>query len=452
MAERLHYFTEATTAVSFDCSDSDIDSDVDVHDSRRPLSAYDRAKQHALQLQLWSDEARGRRRTLPTGVGRGSVEDRQQSNLSERTRRNQQQQIPTNSTSPSPINSNLLHHQGNMLGAGSGGSTISLNNDSSNTNGCSGSGGSGRLLTRCHSSKNLRIRVTPSSSSRSLLSDVSAERDHHPTYHQQHANYAPGSRGCNHHGPTVGSDRCLGISDDCAAAIVRCSPGYNGMPMNMVGIGANVGTEHLRPTIINSRHGMHPNPMPGVPLHRMEVAPLKHASITSTTTTTSSSSPSNVMMRDRLIHRNNMGAMSPAGASHTLSPLANTHRRDNVNTIGATGYYNNEYDHNYNVNHHVVQQQLQQDDRLYNNHNNIQDDGHQQQRHGQLLRVPQAEQEDSGRDMDGQNGHGLRLRSRRARSTAAPDIADAAKPGLTRRLSFSRSGRRSRFSRWFRRC
>lgn len=124
MSERLHYFAEASTPVSFDCSDSDIDSDLD--DSRRPISPTDRAKQHARQLQLWSDEARRRRRTtLPSSAsldGRTRPPaDRQQSNLSERAR--------------------LV--------------------------------GSSRHVARSNSAKNLRIRVTPSSSSKSLLSDVS---------------------------------------------------------------------------------------------------------------------------------------------------------------------------------------------------------------------------------------------------------------------------------------
>lgn len=128
MSERLHYFTEATTAVSFDCSDSDIDSDLE--DSRRPISPTDRAKQHARQLQLWSDEARQRRRgTLPSSpqnIERARPPaDRQQSNLSERAR-------------------------------------IS---------------GNGRRVARSQSAKNLRIRVTPSSSSKSLLSDVSEHNE-----------------------------------------------------------------------------------------------------------------------------------------------------------------------------------------------------------------------------------------------------------------------------------
>lgn len=120
MAERLHYFNEATTIVSFECSDSDIESDVE--DPRRLRNASDRAKQHAVQLQLWSDAARdvrGRRRTLSS---RGCPSDRQQSNLS----------------------SDQSRHRSSSLG-------------------------------RSHSCKSLRIRVTPSSSSRSLLSDVSAE-------------------------------------------------------------------------------------------------------------------------------------------------------------------------------------------------------------------------------------------------------------------------------------
>lgn len=148
MAERLHYFTEASTPVSFDCSDSDIDSDLDDL-SRRPISEIDRVKQHARQLQLWSDEARRRRSPAlsptprrrpstaslhdmppsllpefcpPPSVRARQSHDRQQSNLSERAR-------PPSS----------------------------------------------RRVSRSHSAKNLRIRITPSSSSKSLMSDIDSE-------------------------------------------------------------------------------------------------------------------------------------------------------------------------------------------------------------------------------------------------------------------------------------
>lgn len=131
MSERLHYFTETTTtAISFDCSDSDIDSDLE--DARRPASATDRAKLHTRQFQLWSDEARARQRrrgTLPSAlhntVCARPPADRQQSNLSERARMS----------------------------------------------------GSTRRVVRSHSAKNLRIRVTPSSSSKSLLSDISEHNE-----------------------------------------------------------------------------------------------------------------------------------------------------------------------------------------------------------------------------------------------------------------------------------
>lgn len=147
MSERLHYFNEATTPVMFDCSDSDIDSDVD--DSRLPLSPSDRAKQHALQLQLWSDEARRRRRcTLPSS--RGASCDRQQSNLSsDRNRR----------SSPSAVSHSIA-------------SAAVFPGSTAQSNGANNSA-SAKNVGRSHSAKNLRIRVTPSSSSRSLLSDVS---------------------------------------------------------------------------------------------------------------------------------------------------------------------------------------------------------------------------------------------------------------------------------------
>lgn len=151
MAERLHYFTEVSTPVSFDCDDSEIDSDLEVDLSRRPVTDSDRAKIHARQLQLWSDEARRRRsgnlpapqiasaHRRPSSASASDVfphlttvspetrarisTDRQQSNLSERARNRAR-------------------------------------------------------VSRSHSAKNLRIRITPSSSSKSLVSDIESELGH----------------------------------------------------------------------------------------------------------------------------------------------------------------------------------------------------------------------------------------------------------------------------------
>lgn len=165
MSERLHYFTEASTPVAFDCSDSDIESDLD--DSRRPVSESDRAKEHARQFQLWSDEARRRRRsTLPSpSPPSRTPADRQQSNLSERTRLTSSPHIH-HSSHPHHPHTHHSHVPGHQ-----------------------------RRVSRSHSAKNLRIRLTPSSSSRSLVSDIESEQGLPPSLPQSPANATLSSPG-----------------------------------------------------------------------------------------------------------------------------------------------------------------------------------------------------------------------------------------------------------------
>ncbi|PXF43109.1 hypothetical protein BWQ96_07143 [Gracilariopsis chorda] len=144
MAERLHYFTEASTPVSFDCDDSDIDSDLDDL-SRRPQSDSDRAKIHARQLQLWSDEARRRLSGQPP-----STPPQRRSTFS-------------GSLSPNLI---PIHLQPTTLSTDRQQSNLSERSRPS------------QRVSRSHSAKNLRIRITPSSSSKSLLSDIESESGH----------------------------------------------------------------------------------------------------------------------------------------------------------------------------------------------------------------------------------------------------------------------------------
>lgn len=156
MAERLHYFTEASTPVSFDCSDSDIDSDLDDL-SRRPISEADRAKQHARQLQLWSDEARRRRSPTPAP---GLSPRRRPSSAS------LHDVIPPSLGPPAvPAPPKLAPTELRRLSADRQQSNLSERARLPNS----------RRVSRSHSAKNLRIRITPSSSSKSLLSDIESE-------------------------------------------------------------------------------------------------------------------------------------------------------------------------------------------------------------------------------------------------------------------------------------
>lgn len=156
MAERLHYFTEASTPVSFDCSDSDIDSDIDDL-SRRPTSDADRAKQHARQLQLWSDEARRRRSPAPAP---GLSPRRRPSFVSLHDVLPPALGPPAVASPPKPAATELRR-----LSADRQQSNLSERARLPNS----------RRVSRSHSAKNLRIRITPSSSSKSLLSDIESE-------------------------------------------------------------------------------------------------------------------------------------------------------------------------------------------------------------------------------------------------------------------------------------
>lgn len=167
MSERLHYFTEATTPVSFDCDDSDIDSDLDDL-SRRPLSDTDRAKQHARQLQLWSDEARRRRSLLPPPPSPASASPRRR---------------PSSASLHDVLPPSHALHPLNVLPAQLSAKItasemrprVSNDRQQSNLSERSRHPSASRRVARSQSAKNLRIRVTPSSSSKSLLSDIESE-------------------------------------------------------------------------------------------------------------------------------------------------------------------------------------------------------------------------------------------------------------------------------------
>ncbi|CAN8066572.1 unnamed protein product [Agarophyton chilense] len=137
MSERLHYFAEATTPVSFDCDASEIESDLG--DLRRPQTDTDRLNNHTRQLQLWSDEAR---RRLGASVT--------QSSPTVQRRVTHSSPPPPPPTPPTPD-----RHQSNLSERARSATS--------------------RPVPRSHSAKNLRIRVTPSSSSKSLLSDIESE-------------------------------------------------------------------------------------------------------------------------------------------------------------------------------------------------------------------------------------------------------------------------------------
>lgn len=142
--------------MSFDCSDSDIDSDLDDL-SRRPTSEADRAKQHARQLQLWSDEARRRRSPAPAP---GLSPRRRPSSAS------LHDVIPSSLGPPAvPAPPKLAPTELRRLSADRQQSNLSERARLPNS----------RRVSRSHSAKNLRIRITPSSSSKSLLSDIESE-------------------------------------------------------------------------------------------------------------------------------------------------------------------------------------------------------------------------------------------------------------------------------------
>lgn len=165
MSERLHYFTEATTPVSFDCSDSDIDSDLDDL-SRRPISESDRAKQHARQLQLWSDEAR-RRRSPALSPTPALTPHRRPSSVS------LHDVLPPGlpEVAAPPPSAPKMTTPNELL------ARVSADRQQSNLSERARVPNS-RRVSRSHSAKNLRIRITPSSSSKSLMSDIESELGH----------------------------------------------------------------------------------------------------------------------------------------------------------------------------------------------------------------------------------------------------------------------------------
>lgn len=168
MSERLHYFTEASTPVSFDCSDSDIDSDQDDL-FRRPISESDRLKQHARQLQLWSDEARRRRSPAlsppPPSPPSTALSPHRRPSSSVIIH----DSIPADF--PSPLSTGITSTPTPDF-------RPRLSADRQQSNLSERARPASRRVSRSHSAKNLRIRITPSSSSKSLLSDIESELGH----------------------------------------------------------------------------------------------------------------------------------------------------------------------------------------------------------------------------------------------------------------------------------
>ncbi len=147
MSERLHYFNEAATPVAFDLEDSDIDS---VEDAlRRPTSEVERNKQHKTQFQLWSDEVRRRRTVMPPQrrPSSSSVHD--------------VPMIATNNAFfPVALDDRTFR--------------ASMDRQPSNLSDRSRNPTSLRL-SRSSSGKKLRIQLTPSSSTKSLTSDIDSD-------------------------------------------------------------------------------------------------------------------------------------------------------------------------------------------------------------------------------------------------------------------------------------
>lgn len=147
MSERLHYFNEATTPVAFDLEDSDIDS---VEDAlRRPTSEVERNKQHKTQFQLWSDEVRRRRTVMPP-----------------------QRRPSSSSVHDAPIIS--TNHAFFPVALDDRTFRASMDRQPSNLSDRSRNPTSLRL-SRSSSGKKLRIQITPSSSTKSLTSDIDSD-------------------------------------------------------------------------------------------------------------------------------------------------------------------------------------------------------------------------------------------------------------------------------------
>lgn len=146
MAERLHYFSEASTPITFDVDDSDNDEE----DSRRPTTEVDRTKHHAGQFQLWSDEARRRRTVLPP-QGRPST-----SSLADTP-----MVVTNNAFFPVAMDERAFR--------------ASIDRQQSNLSDRSRNPPGSLRLSQSSSGKNLRIRITPSSSTKSLTSDIDSD-------------------------------------------------------------------------------------------------------------------------------------------------------------------------------------------------------------------------------------------------------------------------------------
>lgn len=167
MSERLHYFNEAATPVAFDLEDSDIDSAEEA--LRRPTTEVERNKQHATQFQIWSDEVRRRRTVLPP------------------------QRRPSTSSlhdviAPAVVTNNAFFPVA-ALPLDERTFRASMDRQPSNLSDRSRNPASLRM-SRSSSGKKVRITVTPSSSTKSLTSDIDSDSSTMPNSPlKQGANY-----------------------------------------------------------------------------------------------------------------------------------------------------------------------------------------------------------------------------------------------------------------------
>lgn len=152
MSERLHYFNEAATPVAFDLEDSDIDSAEEA--LRRPNTEVERNKQHATQYQIWSDEVR-RRRTAAVPQRRPST-----SSLHD-------------VIAPAVVTNNAFFPVA-ALPLDERTFRASMDRQPSNLSDRSRNPASLRM-SRSSSGKKVRITVTPSSSTKSLTSDIDSD-------------------------------------------------------------------------------------------------------------------------------------------------------------------------------------------------------------------------------------------------------------------------------------
>lgn len=151
MAERLHYFSEATTPITFEVDDSDNDED----ESRRPTTELERNKHHAGQFQLWSDEARRRRTVLPP-----------QRRPSTSSLHDVPMVVTNNAFFPVAMDERAFR--------------ASIDRQQSNLSDRSRNPPGTLRLSQSSSGKNLRIRITPSSSTKSLTSDIDSDSSFMP--------------------------------------------------------------------------------------------------------------------------------------------------------------------------------------------------------------------------------------------------------------------------------